>query len=107
MSTKSNSKKRKATNSKESPAAKKSTASDALDIENGFEPFTLESIRTKIQSLSTRVPKIPEEQFADFDNLEEKVVREWAAQLQAVLEEFNVYFHHCFFTIAWNDSKSD
>lgn len=90
MSTKTNSKKRKATNSEESPAAKKSTVSDALDIENGFEPFTLESIRTKIQSLSTRVPKIPEEQFADFDNLEEKVVREWAAQLQAVLEEFNL-----------------
>ena len=27
--------------------------------------------------------------------------------LVAVLEEFNVYFHHFFFTVTWNDSKSN
>jgi hypothetical protein len=92
MST-SNNKKRKATDSSETSSAGKKTPTSGTpenNDTNAFEPFTLESIRTKIQSLCTRVPEIPDEHFSDMENLDENVVREWAAQLQMVLEEFNL-----------------
>jgi hypothetical protein len=94
-----NNKKRKADSDSTSSVSKKSATSDAAEngTKNGliFEPYSLEDIRGKIQSLCKRVPEIPEDQFvaaADIKNgnFDETVVREWAATLQAVLEEFNL-----------------
>lgn len=85
-------KKRKASGSDASTGAgnKKKAAS-----ENGFsyDTYSLEDIRSKIQSLCSRVPEIPENKFAvsdDEKDLDEKAIKDWAAQLQAVLEEFNL-----------------
>lgn len=61
--------------------------------ENGYQIYTLDNIRTKMQSLCKRVPEIPEDNFSskgDSTGLDEDAIREWAALLQAVLEEFNL-----------------
>jgi hypothetical protein len=65
--------------------------------ENAFsyETFTLEDIRSKIQLLCRRVPEIPENNFArsgsdNADDLDEVAIKDWAAELQEVLEEFNL-----------------
>jgi len=60
--------------------------------ENGYESYTLEDISSKIQRLCMRVPDVPENNFAGADSkeLDEDAVRDWAAQLQAILEEFNL-----------------
>ena len=81
-------KKRKAEDTSET-ASKKSNKSDELEIDS-FEPLTLEGIRDKIRDLSERVPAVPEDTFGLNDVLQESVIREWAATLQAVLEEFNL-----------------
>ena len=81
-------KKRKAEDTPET-ASKKSNKSDELEIDS-FEPLTLEGIRDKIRDLSERVPAVPEDTFGLNDVLQESVIREWAATLQAVLEEFNL-----------------
>eukprot|EP00429_Kryptoperidinium_foliaceum_P038452 CAMPEP_0176168262 /NCGR_PEP_ID=MMETSP0120_2-20121206/86109_1 /TAXON_ID=160619 /ORGANISM="Kryptoperidinium foliaceum, Strain CCMP 1326" /LENGTH=167 /DNA_ID=CAMNT_0017505951 /DNA_START=151 /DNA_END=654 /DNA_ORIENTATION=+ len=54
--------------------------------------YSLEDIQEKIQGLCKRVPKIPEDSFKgdSTDGINEDAVREWAATLQAVLEEFNL-----------------
>jgi hypothetical protein len=103
-----NSKKRKAVaDSETSSVGKKSAASDkasnnAADEATAFKSFTLEDIRSKIQSISSRVPEIPEANFSNGNggdnnngnntdsDLDEHVIRDWAATLQAVLEEFNL-----------------
>ena len=66
----------------------------------------LEDIRTKLELLCERVPAIPEGNFvisngdSNDENskstsgepiIDETATREWAAQLQVVLEEFNLY----------------
>lgn len=74
---------------------------------NGFSILKLEDIRSKIELLCKRVPVIPEGNFIisndnkDGDEIGKKnnsepiinetATREWAAQLQIVLEEFNLY----------------
>jgi hypothetical protein len=97
-----NSKKRKTVaDSETSSVGKKSAASDKAsnaDDATAFKSFTLEDIRSKIQSLSSRVPEIPEANFSNGNgdngstdsDLDEHVIRDWAATLQAVLEEFNL-----------------
>ena len=68
-------------------AAKTETELDSED----FTPLSLDDIRLKVKSLCGRVPKIPEDQFgANGSTIDETNVKEWAAQLQAVLEEFNL-----------------
>jgi hypothetical protein len=80
-----------------------STKSDA----NDFTMMTLEDIRTRIHSLCLRVPVIPEGNFGNFaaqetngemtaststtkPAIDESLTREWAAQMQVVLEEFDL-----------------
>ena len=94
------SKKRKAANSEASSKSHPHSSSNKKDNQKGFTPFSLEDIRSKIESLSERVPQIPENKFVssrndgddngDGSNLDETAIRNWAAQLQAVLEEFNL-----------------
>lgn len=109
MSSKASSnKKRKAGDEITSPSTTKSkseTESTKSDDDNGFTMMTLEDIRTRIQSLCARIPDIPEGNFgADEVNgkraastsqtasplIDESLTREWAAQMQVVLEEFNL-----------------
>jgi hypothetical protein len=84
-------KKRKASDNTKNGTHRKSGKSSAADNNDvvGFEAYSLEEIRAKIRCLCERVPKIPEEKFSEHD-FEVAVVREWASQLQAVLEEFNL-----------------
>ena len=64
---------------------------DDADVDsNDFTPLTLEDIGSKIRSLCSRVPKVPKDQFASNGSLVETHIKEWATQLQAVLEEFNL-----------------
>lgn len=74
-----------------STSGNKKAASDTTS-ENGLQTYTIEEIRTKILVLCKRVPEIPENNFGqgDGEKLDEDSIREWAAQLQAVLEEFNL-----------------
>jgi hypothetical protein len=81
-----------------------STKNSSSDHE--FQMLTLEDIQVKIEELCSRVPPIPENSFmliqSDNDDsiitnnrknsvVDESSTREWAAQFQAVLEEFNLY----------------
>jgi hypothetical protein len=84
-----NGKKRKANDSGES-SSKKSNNSDTVGTIEGFSPLTLEDIRKEIIALSKRVPEVPEDTFGLNGELQNEVIREWAAILQAVLEEFNL-----------------
>jgi hypothetical protein len=88
-------KKRKAKDSETVASSKKSALGEksntsALEDPNVFTPLSLEEIRSKIQSLCTRVPVIPSDNFGADEDHNEHGVRDWAAQLQAVLEEFNL-----------------
>lgn len=63
--------------------------------EDEYKLYTLADIRTKLHGLTKRVPAIPEDEFRsggsdDKDSVNEDATREWAADLQAVLEEFNL-----------------
>lgn len=78
-------KKRKATDSGNGSSEKTSKSED------GYELYTLADIRSKIQGLCKRVPKVPENSFGVTDGAVNKdAVLEWASQLQEVLEEFNL-----------------
>ncbi|GFH45136.1 hypothetical protein CTEN210_01610 [Chaetoceros tenuissimus] len=84
-----NNKKRKAdassTSSKSSKKSSKSKSkSSTLD---NFSPYTLEEIRQNITQLADKVPAVPDE---GIDPLNNKEVRAWAAQMQAIIEEFNL-----------------
>ncbi len=86
-------KKRKATDlDASSTTGTKKAASDTS--ENGGQTYTMDEIRTKIMVLCKRIPDIPENNFArngdSSDSLDEDSIRDWAALLQAVLEEFNL-----------------
>lgn len=87
-----NGKKRKAPDSDAaSNGGSKKVASESSDDE--YHIYNLEEIRTKIQLLCKRVPDIPENNFESTDEsseFDEDAIRDWAAQLQAVLEEFNL-----------------
>jgi hypothetical protein len=89
---------------------------DASDIKNGksgsiskisdtdstgdFSMLTLENIQAQIEALCDRVPPIPEGNFGITSEssgntslsstIDEALTKEWAAQLQAILEEFNL-----------------
>ncbi|KAG7366412.1 hypothetical protein IV203_029082 [Nitzschia inconspicua] len=104
MSTSSNgtsdaSKKRKARGSESSDGKKTKTNGDSDDLTD-FSMLTLEDIQSKIESLCDRVPSIPECNFGvtkenngntSLDSpIDESLTKEWAAQLQAILEEFNL-----------------
>ena len=84
-----NNKKRKANDSSETSSKKSNTSGDTDTIE-GFNALSLEDIRDKILSLSSRVPEIPGDTFGLNAELREDAIREWAATLQAILEEFNL-----------------
>mmetsp|Transcript_15293 Transcript_15293/g.35253 ORF Transcript_15293/g.35253 Transcript_15293/m.35253 type:complete len:281 (-) Transcript_15293:1578-2420(-) len=84
--------------------AKKSSVKDtknsqSTDIAKGdFRMLDLKDIRDKLEALCERVPVIPEGNFVIGNNekngepiIDENATREWAAQLQIVLEEFNLY----------------
>ncbi|KAL3921262.1 MAG: hypothetical protein SGILL_002837 [Bacillariaceae sp.] len=88
--------------SKKNGKSKKSADGDATSNDDGdFTMLTLEDIQAKIVSLCDRVPLIPEGNFGvqkeDNGNIklnseiDESMTREWAAQLQAILEEFGLY----------------
>lgn len=109
------SKKRKAGERVTIPNAKKSN-SEKDESKNGngnsvnddgsdFAMLTLEDIRERIQSLCSRVPIVPEGDFVvretngddtassapgTAQTIDESLTREWAAQMQAVVEEFNL-----------------
>lgn len=63
--------------------------------------LTLEDIQTQIEALCDRVPSIPEGNFGITketngntsltSEIDESLTKEWAAQLQAILQEFNLY----------------
>jgi len=95
-------------NATSSKKSKKDTKnSESKNKEKGdFALLKLEDIRAKIELLCAKVPPIPEGNFVisnDIDNdensklnngepiIDETATREWAAQLQIVLEEFNLY----------------
>jgi hypothetical protein len=79
-------KKRKASEVANDSADKKLNKED-----DEYELYSLEDIRTRIQGLCKRVPPIPENIFEVGDGeVNEAAVLDWAAQLQAVLEEFNL-----------------
>lgn len=83
-------KKRKARDSGDS-SCKKSNSSDASTSIEGFVPFSLDEIRTKIQNLAARVPEIPDDTFGlTKGELHETLIKEFASSLQAILEEFNL-----------------
>lgn len=79
-----------------STTGNKKAASDTTSENGGVHTYTIEEIRTKILVLCKRVPEIPENNFnqstnnGDNNKLDEDSIRDWAAQLQAVLEEFNL-----------------
>jgi len=59
----------------------------ASAAEDGYEALTLEDIKGRIQGLCERVPRVPPE---GLDANSETDMKEWATQLQAVIEEFNL-----------------
>eukprot|EP00934_Nitzschia_sp_Nitz4_P004532 Nitzschia sp. Nitz4//scaffold141_size107518//95781//96470//NITZ4_004298-RA/size107518-processed-gene-0.142-mRNA-1//-1//CDS//3329536354//4522//frame0 len=67
----------------------KAAKTDELGIE-GFHTYTLDDIRSKMEALCPRVPEVPEDRFGLGDSLDEAAIREWAATMQAILEEFNL-----------------
>eukprot|EP00980_Cylindrotheca_fusiformis_P028785 scaffold22642_cov134-Cylindrotheca_fusiformis.AAC.40 len=83
------SKKRKSGDSGDSSSKKSSKVEAAAEIE-GFTPLSLEDIRVKLVALSKRVPEVPQDTFGLHAELQTDVIREWAATLQATLEEFNL-----------------
>ena len=87
--TSNNNRKRKANNDTGGSSLKSSKVKDDNTLGNGFEDYSLEDIRSKIRSLAERVPQIPSEKFSEHD-FDEELVKEWAGQLQSVLEEFNL-----------------
>ena len=90
------SKKRKSSDADSSaPSSKKMASTDkavAHEGENGdgYVPLSLDDIRERIQSLCVKVPKVPADLYEPTGSLKENVIRDWAAQFQAVLEEFNL-----------------
>jgi hypothetical protein len=68
---------------------------------SNFSMLTLEDIQAQIEALCDRVPPIPEGSFGitketngntNLDStVDEVMTKAWAAQLQAILEEFNLY----------------
>jgi hypothetical protein len=100
-----------ATNAPSSKKSKKEkntpSSADATNEKSDFSMLKLEDIRAKLELLCKKVPRIPEGNFLisnDHDNkdensktnnrepiIDETATREWAAQLQVVLEEFNLY----------------
>jgi hypothetical protein len=101
------SKKRKANGrDARNPKQAKSVSSSAVSVSgtNGsgdFYMLTLEDIQSQIEALCDRVPPIPEGSFGITketngntslnSTIDESLTKEWAAQLQAILEEFNLY----------------
>jgi hypothetical protein len=130
-STSLSSKKRKANDNNgqivKKTAKKKSTAASSSDGgsthggsisgDGDFAMLTLEDIQAKIASLCDRLPAIPEGNFGvqkeDNGNIklhspiDESLTREWAAQLQTILEEFGLYCS-CVSTATykWNTERS-
>lgn len=89
------SKKRKASDLDAVPSNSgiKKEASEASENGISYDTYTLEDVRSKILTLCDRVPGIPDNNFAladDNDDLDEDAIKDWAQQLQAVLEEFNL-----------------
>ena len=91
-------------NKSSSTDTKKNGKTSSKKEKSDFSMLNLETIRAKIEALCKRVPLIPEGNFVirnnDKDNdhnnnaepiIDESATREWAAQLQIVLEEFNLY----------------
>lgn len=52
-----------------------------------YDALSLQDIQTRIGQLCCRVPRVPEEGLDEKNN---EAVRDWATQLQAVIEEFNL-----------------
>jgi hypothetical protein len=113
MSTLTSNKKRKAGEKGHIPSTKKGNVAAEVkpskgEIEkaggNDFTMLTLEDIRARIQSLCARVPVVPEgnfvvqgtdpnatgPNFTTRSTINESQTWEWAAQMQVVLEEFNL-----------------
>lgn len=83
-------KKRKAGDSGNS-SSKKAKDGDVSTTIEGFSPLSLDDIRTKVQALAIRVPEIPDDTFGlTKGELHEALIKEWAATLQATLEDFNL-----------------
>ncbi|CAJ1964323.1 unnamed protein product [Cylindrotheca closterium] len=83
-------KKRKASDSGDSSGKKSKDTGVSTSIE-GFSPLSLDDIRAKMQGLAAKVPEIPDDTFGlTKGELHEALIKEWAATLQAILEEFNL-----------------
>ena len=112
-----------APSSKKIKKDKTSTSAESKSEEkSGFSMLTVKDIRVKIEQLCKKVPEIPEGNFLiinDDDNgddnknkdqepvIDETATRKWAAQMQVVLEEFNL--HVCCIgtaTYKWGTERS-
>lgn len=61
--------------------------SSAQEDSSNYEALSLADIRARIAQLRTRVPLVPPE---GLDASNETEIKDWATQLQAVVEEFNL-----------------
>lgn len=98
MSSSGGGKKRKALDS-DGKANKKSTPAT---FPEEFQSYSISEVREQIIALCERVPQVPTNQFGILDaegkpitdaskeTLDGDAVREWATQLQAVIEQFNL-----------------
>lgn len=66
----------------------KSNHNHQLGVEEGsFKPMTLTDIRNQISSLNSKVPIVPS---CGLDPNDHEAVKAWAAEMQTVIEEFNL-----------------
>jgi hypothetical protein len=71
---------------------RRKTEQNNKDVEivgDGYESLSLRDIQIRISELCHRIPKVPDDP-AMMNPKDEDVVKEWASQLQAVVEEFNL-----------------
>jgi hypothetical protein len=80
-------KKRKAQNGNNSDKPSKKASDSSTTTDDEFKPYTLPQIRSKIKSLEIKVPTVPTN---GLDSTDRNAVRSWAAQMQAIVEEFNL-----------------
>jgi hypothetical protein len=62
---------------------------EAEIVGDGYESLSLKDIQNRISELCHRIPKVPDDP-AMMNPKDEDAVKEWASQLQAVVEEFNL-----------------
>ena len=94
---------KKSKKEKHNPSSANAKNSESKNDKDGFSMLKLEDIKSQIELLCKKVPAIPEGNFILPNDtttetetgseplIDEKATRQWAEQLQVVLEEFNLY----------------